>query len=141
MKNILTNEIYISDIKRIIESFDLSFFKDKKILITGGVGLICSSVVDLLIVYNEQHNANIHIYVADINEKGFSARYGEYPFVEYIPYDAIQPIGFNIDVDYIIHGAGVASPELYVSNPVETMLSNFNGVLNLLEYTKTHNVK
>lgn len=46
-----------------------------------------------------------------------------------------------MDIDYIIHGAGLASPELYVSKPVETMLSNFNGVLNLLEYAKTHHTK
>lgn len=138
MKDILTNDTYISDIKRIFKTFDLSSLNDKRVLITGGLGLICSSVVDLLIVYNQAHNANINIYIADINERGFSVRYGHYPCVKYVPYDATKPIDFNIDVDYIIHGAGLASPELYVSKPVETMLSNFNGVLNLLEYAKKH---
>ena len=141
MKNILTNKIYISDIKRIFETFDLTSFKDKNILITGGLGLICSSVVDLMVVYNECYNANINVYVADINENGFFARYGEYACVKYVPYDATKPIDFDINIDYIIHGAGLASPELYISKPVETMLSNFNGVLNLLEYAKKHMVK
>ncbi len=141
MKNILINNRYISDINRVIETFDLSKFDNKKILVTGGLGLICSSVVDVLVVYNEHYNANINIYVADINEAGFLERYGKYQFVKYIPYDATKKIAFQLDLDYIIHGAGLASPELYISNPVETMLSNFNGVLNLLEYAKVHKVK
>ena len=141
MKNILIDHTYISDIKRIFGTVDLSSLKNKNVLITGGLGLICSSVVDILIVYNEYHNANINIYVADINETGFATRYGECLCVKYLSYDATKPITFDVDIDYIIHGAGLASPELYISKPVETMLSNFNGVLNLLEYAKTHYAK
>ena len=141
MKAILENKIYLHDIERTLSHLDLAKINDKSILITGGLGLILSSVVDLLIKYSEQKNANINIYIAYTNEAGFNARYGEYKCVKYIPYDATKPITFNVDIDYIIHGAGVASPELYVSKPVETMLSNFNGVWNLLEYAKEHGVK
>ena len=141
MKNILENSIYVRDIERILKNLNIEKIKGKSILITGGLGLICSSVADLLIEYNKCYNANITIYIADINEKGFDLRYGYCEYVRYVPYDALKPITFDIDVDYIIHGAGVASPELYVSMPVETMLSNFNGILNLLEYSKKHNVE
>ena len=141
MKNILENEIYLCDLERTLEQLDLSKMRARNILVTGGLGLICSSVVDLLFSYNEKYNANINIYVADINEEGFLTRYGACSSVRYVFYDATKPIDFDFDVDYIIHGAGVSSPELYVSKPVETMLSNFNGVLNLLEYSKVHNVK
>lgn len=141
MKNILKNDVYVSDIKHLIDNFDLIQLKGRKVLITGGLGLICSAVVDLLVVYNEQYGANIDIYVADINASRFTARYGEYSCVVYIPYDATKDIDFDFDFDFIIHGAGLASPELYVTKPVETMLSNINGVLNLLEYSKTHHVK
>lgn len=141
MKNILNDNIYLEDIKKILENYDFSPFKNKVILVTGGLGLICSSVVDLLIICNKYYNANINIYVADIKENGFVERYGKCNCVKYLYYDATKQINFDIDFDYIIHGAGLASPELYVSNPVETMLSNFNGVLNLLEYTRNHCVK
>ena len=141
MKNILANSMYVGDIRKVLDNFDFSGFKNSTILVTGGLGLICSSVVDLMIVYNECHKANISIYIADINESGFYARYGKYNCVKYLLYDATKSITFDVDFDYIIHGAGLASPELYVSKPVETMLSNFNGVLNLLEYYKTHHVK
>lgn len=141
MKNILLNTIYVNDINRVIATFDFSVFENKTILITGGLGLICSSVVDVLLIYNEQHNANIKLYIADINVSAFDKRYSEYKCVNYLSYDATKPITFDVSVDYIIHGAGLASPDLYVSNPVETMLSNFTGVLNLLEYARVHQVK
>lgn len=141
MRDILTNSTYVSDIKRVLDGFDFSCFKGKTVLITGGLGLIGSSVVDLLIIYNNLYNSNIAIYVADINENGFHVRYSEYSCVKYLYYDATKAIDFDVEVDYIIHGAGIASPELYVSKPVETMLSNFNGVLNLLEYAKRHNAE
>lgn len=141
MNDILKNDIYRNDILRTLKNVDLVDLNNKSILITGGLGLICSSVVDLLIIYNERYDANIKIYVAARNKQYFFERYGEYQYIKYLNYDATKPIDFNFKVDYVIHGAGVASPELYVAKPVETMLSNFNGVLNLLEYAKANNVK
>jgi len=141
MKNILENQTYLRDIRKVLGRFDLSELNNKTVIITGGLGLICSSVIDVLVVCNQTYGANIKIYAADINEAGFSARYGNCPCVGFLPYDATKPIDFDIDADYIIHGAGLSSPELYVTKPVETMLSNINGVLNLLEYSKSRNVK
>ena len=141
MKNILTNNTYISDIKRVIETFNWDHLNNRSLLITGGMGLVCSSIVDILIIYNEHYDANINIYIAAIDEAKFLLRYGIYPFVKFIQYDATKSINFDFEVDFIVHGAGIASPELYITKPVETMLSNFIGVLNLLEYAKIHKVK
>lgn len=141
MKSLLTNDMYFNDICKILEVFDFEILKNKSVLITGGLGLICSSVVDVLIAYNEKYDANIKIYLADITDNGFESRYGEYSFVKYISYDATKQINFDFEADFIIHGAGIASPELYVAKPVETMLSNFNGVLNLLEHARKHTTK
>lgn len=141
MKNILENSLYVDDIKKVLENYDFSTYKRKSFIITGGLGLICSSIVDLFVVYNIFYRADITLYIADIDENRFSERYGGYRFVHYLPYNALKSIDFNVNADYIIHGAGLASPELYVSKPVETMLTNFNGVLNLLEYARVHSVK
>ena len=124
-----------------LDMLNMKIFHGCNILVTGGLGLICSAVVDAFVLYNEKCDAHIRIYIADINESFFEVRYGNYPCVRYVRYDATKPLDFDFDVDYIIHGAGLASPELYVTKPVETMLSNFNGVLNLLEYSKAHGVK
>ena len=51
-----------------------------------------------------------------------------------VAYDATQPISFDFPVDYIIHGASNASPDKYVSEPVDTMLANVSGVNDLLSY-------
>lgn len=83
----------------------------------------------------------MRVYIADINKDYFGIRYGDYPSIEYINYDAIKALEFDISLDYIVHGAGLSSLELFMEKPVETMLSNFNGVLNLLEYSKIHNVR
>ena len=53
----------------------------------------------------------------------------------------MEGVSFDLDIDYIIHCAGVSHPEMYVRKPVETMLSNIRGVVNLLDYAKAHNVK
>lgn len=141
MKDILKNETYLKDIERVIGKSDFTKLRGSRILVTGGLGLICSSVVDILAVYSREHDADLRIFVADINAAGFVSRYGNLPCVTYVPYDAVRPIDFDFDADYIIHGAGLASPELYVSKPVETMLSNFNGVRNLLEYAREHSTR
>jgi len=62
MKDILANNTYVGDIREILENFDFSVFENRTVLVTGGLGLICSSVVDLMIIYNECCNANISVY-------------------------------------------------------------------------------
>ena len=62
MNDILKNEIYHCDIEKTLEQIELSQLNNCAALVTGGLGLICAAVVDLLIVYNEQNNAGIKIY-------------------------------------------------------------------------------
>lgn len=140
MGELLKNSIYAEDLKRAMNNIDLSLLKDKSILVTGGCGLICSSVIDLIHFANVE-GMNCRIFVADINDEFYAVRYGGYSDIEYIKYDALKPLNFNFAVNYIIHGAGLASPDLYVKAPVETILSNFNGVLNLLNYSKENKVQ
>ena len=135
---LLSSKIYVSDIVKALESIDLSFITGKTILITGGLGLIGSAIVDTLLVYNDVTNAHISIYIADINKDLFYKKYDRINGLNFIKYDAIQPIDFNYVFDYIVCGAGLASPELYTSKPVETILSNINGIINLLNYSKTN---
>ena len=92
---------------------------------------------------NELEGYNIEIYVAARKKSLFDDRYGCYNHIHFLQYDAMQPIQFKQRFDYIIHAAGLASPELYVSMPVETILSNFIGISNLLQYARknhTHRI-
>lgn len=125
---------YISDLEISVKNTDLEFLRDKSILITGSTGLICSVIVDMLLFCNKYINTGIHIFAAGRNEDKIRQRFdfssGDINFVKY---DALKPLESNEHFDYIIHGASNASPELYVTQPVETMLSNIIGINNLFE--------
>lgn len=138
MKDILENQLYLQDINKVLHTIDLSKLNNKSIIITGGLGLICSAIVDIIHIYNINNKANITIYVADIADEFFNVRYGKYQDIKYLKYNALEPLSFDVPTDYIIHGAGLASPELFVKKPVETMTSNFIGVKYLLDYALSH---
>lgn len=114
-------------------------------LITGAAGLICSAVTDIFIRYNETHDTPIRIIAAGRWPEEMSDRFGEYcnrDYFGYVKYDASKCGNkINIKADYIIHGASNASPKAIVAEPVETMLSNFNGLYYLLNYAKENGTK
>ncbi|MFQ7550964.1 MAG: NAD-dependent epimerase/dehydratase family protein [Blautia marasmi] len=78
------------------------------------------------------------IYIGARSEQKFQKRFSGYEAVKFVQYDALVDFDSSIRPDYIICGAGLASPELYTTMPVETVLSNFDGVHTLLEFAK-HN--
>lgn len=82
---------------------------------------------------------NTTIYVGARNEQHFLERFGGIDAVKYVHYDALSDFVFPFNLDYIVHGAGLASPDLYTSMPVETLLSNLDGVHVLLKYLKDRN--
>lgn len=131
---LLDSDLYKTDLHKAIINVDFSQLDNKSIFITGGLGLICSTIVDVLLVYGKVKK----IYVGARNQEKFQDRFGGFNKVEYIQYDALKKLNLDIQPDYIIHGAGLASPELYTSKPVETILSNFDGVHALLEYAKNN---
>lgn len=140
--NIYDSKQWISDIDTVIEPLDeLDKMAGKTILITGATGLVCSSVIDVILRYNENHKDNmIRILAAGRSPEKMSARFRDIynrPDFKYVYYDASNPDNsINDRADYIIHGASNASPNMIVKEPVETMLSNFLGMKNLLDYAK-----
>ena len=123
----------------------LSELVQKKVLVTGSTGLICSAVVDLLIRWNETHEGKIGILAAGRDIQKINDRFAPYSSKEYftaVLYDSEKADNqFPFDCDYIIHGASNASPNKIISKPVETMLSNFCGMKYLLDYAKEKSVK
>lgn len=139
---ILDSELYVEDLKKVCGSIDLETLNDCSVLVTGGLGLICASVVDLIIIYNRFFNGHIKIILGARNKATFDERYGSYyDCIDYFEYNAELPLRIEIKPDYIIHGAGVASPDMYTKAPVETMMTNINGVSELLKYSRENAVK
>lgn len=134
---IQTNSLYHSDLGLIFLPIHERFF-GKSFLITGGLGLIGSAIVDYLIYLNLERNAGIKVVVADINDEYFETKFGDCDFISFLYLDARKQGPIPGDYDYIVHCAGIASPELFVSKPVDTLLSNLNGTLSALEYCREH---
>ena len=133
---LIESPTYRNDLKHAVGVSDLRFLTNKKVLITGGTGLIGSAIIDLILANNEYNDTNTTIFVASRNQKAVLSRFGNSKFLVWVNYDALKPIDFQEKVDFIVHCAGNASPELYVSKAVETMLMNFIGLNNLLNYAK-----
>lgn len=145
-KNMYLSELWNSDVENVLGSLnEIDRLENKVIMITGATGLICSSIVDILIKYNETHDNYITIVVAARSEDKVRNRFGKYfdkPYFVYLKYDANdQNVNFDKKVDFIIHGASNADPNRVMKEPVETMTSNFTGLLALLNYAKVVGTK
>ena len=133
---------WLEDVDRITASLPfLEELAGKSVAITGVGGLICSAVADILIRYNETHPRPIEILAAARSESKTKDRFEEYferSYFHFVQYDATCGTAeFPLKADYIIHGASNASPSLIIREPVETMISNFAGLLALLEYGRS----
>jgi len=141
--NIHDIKLWNDDLDEINSSLpELGDLAGQSVLVTGPTGLICSAVVDVLIRYNATHDEKIKIFAAGRSEEKVKSRFASYtsdPWFTFIPYDAAGVNNaFPEDINYIIHGASNASPNHIVAEPVETMLANFNGMKELLDYSRAN---
>lgn len=140
--SIINNRLWKNDIDLVLEALlEVSELAGKTVMITGAAGLICSSVIDIFIRYNECHEEKIKIVAAGRSEDKIRERFAEYyneDYFAFLDYDAnsINP-HFGLGYDYIIHGASNAYPKSIVNEPVETMLSNLTGLSSILEYARS----
>lgn len=129
---LLDNSTYLEDIIKVCENNNFSFLRNKSILITGGLGLIGSAVVDILLFLNSHFSYNIMIYVCGRNFDRFNNKYGDYQKIDFIQYDAMYQFNFP-KCDYYVLGAGITSPDQYVVKPYETIITSLMGVQSLKE--------
>lgn len=144
--NVYDSKLWISDLDETLTYLpELSELEGKSVLITGCYGLICSAVTDLLIRWNECHTGKVMIYAAGRSRERTENRFRPYigkDWFIYVPYDAASSDNLlDFHCDYIIHGASNASPNKIVKEPVETMLGNFEGMKNLLDYAVKEETK
>lgn len=135
---------YEQDLLKSIGDMDFSDLHGKSLFLTGATGLIGSAMVDIIQFLNAKKNLNIMLYLGVRNIEKAKIRYQAFPNlknIELIQYDACKQLNMDIDTDYIIHAASNADPQSYGSEPVETMLANFTGLHQLLQYAYVHNVQ
>ncbi len=136
---------YIEDLKEVTKNIkDIQNLNNRKILITGGLGMIGSSIADVLFTYNKENDANVDVYIASRNEDNSNSRFSGFDTNDkyhFIKYDVCKPLESDIKFDYIIHCASVSNPQAYVKQPVETMMSNILGLNNLVNYGRENGLK
>ena len=143
--SIYNSRTYLESLNEVIKEY--AFFEKLKggsVFVTGATGLICSALVDLLLTYSEINNGSINVYAAGRNKDRTVSRFSKFLDKEYfhfVQYDANEKNIFDFKCDYIIHGASNAFPALIQNQPVETMISNFNGMKELLDFAKETGVK
>lgn len=143
---IYDSPLWFEDIDKISQNIpEISALAGKSALITGATGLIGSAVTDIFIRYNETHPLPIHIIAAGRSYEKMTKRFDMFcdrPYFDFVQYDASKSNNeISVYADYVIHGAGNADPGAIMREPVETMLSNFTGLLYLLQYAKENGTK
>lgn len=110
-----------------------NFYKDKAILVTGGVGSIGSEIVKILL----KNDPNV-IRILDINETKL------FEFEEELDSDKIRTLIGDVrdkdrlikaleDIDIVFHAAALKHVPLCEYNPFEAVKTNVNGTQNLID--------
>lgn len=124
------HKTYQEDLDYILSVKGIQNLRDKRFLITGATGLIGVCLIDALMRYNDQANANITIYAVGRNREKARERLGVYfnnPLFCFIEQDVTVPFPENLDVDFIFPCASNTHPLAYSKYPVETIMVNVKG--------------
>jgi len=112
------------------------FQNKKKILITGGAGFLGSHLCDKLIADENFVFCMDNLSTGSKHNISHLIKKKNFKFINQNINDKIE-----IEVDEIYNLACPASPQHYQSDPVETVRTNVQGVLNLLDLCKKNNAK
>ena len=136
------SQTYLQDLDLVIDNNQntLRELRGTRILITGASGLVCSPIVDLILRSNNRLGTDIDLYLAGRSEERLKKRFPGNKFT-FVPYDATEKNHFDFHTDYIIHGASNSGPKDIAARGIETMLDNFNGMYELLEFASRESAK
>ena len=113
-------------------------------LITGATGLLGSMICRALSYLDHKHSLNLKIITTARNiEKAKTALSDAIQFgnITFIQNDIITPMDIDGTIDYIIHTACPTASNMFVNNPVETILSIVDGTSNIMNLAKKCNCK
>lgn len=134
------NNTLSADIERFVATCPFrNELHNKYVLVTGGTGLIGSTLIRCLLALNE----NIHIAAPVRNKAKLEALFGaSCNTLNGIECD-LETFDFSQikDIDYIFHCAAPTASSFFMTHPVETARSIINITDKLLQYAKTHSIE
>lgn len=138
--------IVLDDCKIIVEDTAPAFqaLAGKRVLITGASGFLMSYLVDVMAAWNALGRGDpVKVVALDNLKTGRSERLEHLAAdrnFEFVQHDVTVPFNHGGRVDYIVHGASIASPMVYRKFPLETIDANVGGTRNMLELACKNNV-
>ncbi len=140
------NSVIQNDINEIIDNpIDWEKLKGKTVLITGAMGMIATYLVYTLLSVDQLFQLNLKVIglVRDKNraDKHFKLITDNPRFSLLVGDVTNNNLYDNLKIDYIIHAASQTNAKQFMTMPVETIKTNVNGTINLLELAKKNNAK
>lgn len=110
------------------------------LLVTGANGFLCSYFVDTIAVLNEVVlDSPCRVIAVDNLQTGLFERLAHLEGrqdVDLVQHDITLPLNLDQSIDWIIHGASIASPTFYRRYPLETIDVNVTGTRKILEMAR-----
>lgn len=119
----------------------MSFWQDKRILLTGGAGFIGSHILDFLM----SHGSNVTVLDNLVSsttkylEQYFENNKFKFVKGDILEYSLVNDLTSK-DIDMIIHMAADPNVKTSVENPIDNFKINVRGTLNLLEAMRKNDV-
>jgi UDP-glucuronate decarboxylase len=131
----LIDQIISEDVGNISKSFNPAFFKDKRVLVTGGSGFLGSYLCDALV------NLGSYVTCLDNFASGTLSNIDHLSSAKNfnLSRSDVSETGLKEDFDYIFHFASRASPGDYQVHPVETLRANSLGSYRVLDLARKSN--
>lgn len=133
-------DVVDQDLAYIRERLELEFAEmaGSRLLMTGGAGFLGYYMVQSIASFNDRHSGEeIELTIIDSFLRGtppWIAKMREREDVRLLTHDIRSPLPDSLgQMDFVVHAAGIASPQVYRRQPIETMDANVDGLRYLLD--------
>lgn len=118
----------------------LSPLQGSSLLVTGAGGFLCSYLLDVVAALNDHaFERPCRVVAMDNFRSGLPERIehlGGRPDIQFLQHDVTLPFPVEGPFEWIVHGAGIASPTFYRRFPLETIDVNVTGLRHCLELAR-----
>lgn len=142
----MRSSVYQEDLEYISRAgcIDWKRLKRKTIFVTGGTGLIGSTVINGLLYADKKFDFGLQVIALVRNLKKAKEQFRPYYWGDALKFmegtvENLPPV--QNSVDYIIHGASPTASLYFIHHPVETIQTAVQGTKNILEMAKAHKVE